>query len=129
MNENDILNPQNGTDFVLSDTELGEDTAAPVQVISVDELLERLAGDDQETQQAGDGETVEPVEAVPADWLGREEIMQLLATATDLQDHPMMTTRFSDYTVTEGLLLMALLLSIFHVFARWVKGGFSWLLS
>lgn len=123
MNEDAASYPQNGTDFALSDQELGEDVASPVQVISVDELLERLSLDDEAVESAED-----PA-ASPGDWLGREEILQLVASATDIQDHPMMTTRFSDYTVTEGLLLMALLLSAFHIFARWIKGGFSWLFT
>lgn len=41
--------------------------------------------------------------------------------------HPMLTTSFEDYTVTEGLLLL-LLLSLFAcVCFRLLKGGFSWL--
>ena len=42
-------------------------------------------------------------------------------------DHPLMTTSFQDYTVTEGLLLLLLLSVFIAACARILKGGFSWL--
>ena len=38
-----------------------------------------------------------------------------------------LTTPFEEYTVTEGLLLMLLLLALVAVCVKLVKGGFSWL--
>lgn len=53
------------------------------------------------------------------------EVIQVIEV-TDLV-RPFMTTNFNDYTVTEGLLLLLVIL----VFLKWcvkiVKGGFSWL--
>lgn len=43
-------------------------------------------------------------------------------------EHPFLTTDFSDYSVTEGLLLMILLaLFVFAVF-RILRRGFRWLI-
>lgn len=40
---------------------------------------------------------------------------------------PFLTTSFEDYTVTEGLLLMILLLAFLMFCIKVLKGGFSWL--
>lgn len=40
---------------------------------------------------------------------------------------PLLTTSFSDYTVTEGLLLLLLLCLVAQSCIRILKGGFSWL--
>ncbi len=40
---------------------------------------------------------------------------------------PLFTTPFSDYTVTEGLLLLLLLCLVAQSCIRMLKGGFSWL--
>ena len=45
----------------------------------------------------------------------------------EVMDHPLMTTSFRDYTVTEGLLLLLLLSAFIAACARILKGGFSWL--
>lgn len=45
----------------------------------------------------------------------------------EVMDHPLMTTSFQDYTVTEGLLLLLLLSAFIAACARILKGGFSWL--
>ena len=42
-------------------------------------------------------------------------------------DHPLMTTSFQDYNVTEGLLLLLLLSAFVAACAKMLKGGFSWL--
>lgn len=41
--------------------------------------------------------------------------------------HPALTTDFSEYTVTEALLLLLLLLGVIKMCIRMIKGGFSWL--
>ena len=46
---------------------------------------------------------------------------------SDSDLHPMMTTSFEDYTVTEGLLLLILLGLFIRFCFRMLKGGFSWL--
>ena len=73
MNENDILAPQDGTYVVLPDQELGETDPTPVQVISVNELRQLLAGDAEEQEQV-DAATGTDLQ----DWLGRDEIVGLL---------------------------------------------------
>lgn len=42
-------------------------------------------------------------------------------------DHPLMTTSFQEYTVTEGLLLLLLLSAFVAACARMLREGFSWL--
>ena len=110
------------------DPEPTPDPAAPVEVVTVEDLLDRLTGDSQ-----GDGETEEPPqeeedtplpgdsgeappvgEALegPIEVVGMETVLKRLETLQGVADHPMMETPFEDYTVTEGLLLR-LLLSVF----------------
>lgn len=111
-------------------------SSAPVQVVSVDELVERLTS-------SGEEETAEEAEPSAADQffasaledttgadtvqLLREIRAELVAIKDELTPHDLMTTNFSDYTVTEGLLLLALVYGVVSVCIRMIKGGFSWL--
>lgn len=54
------------------------------------------------------------------------EVIQVIEV-TDL-DRPFMTTSFDDYTVSEGLLLLLVLLVFLKWCAKLLKEGFSWLL-
>lgn len=111
----------------------------PVQVVSVDELIERLTS-------AGEDETEEPVKEEPVEEepeepsladqyfasaledASSEEVVQLLTEIkAELAPHDLMNTNFADYTVTEGLLLLALVYGVISVCVRMLKGGFSWL--
>ena len=49
-----------------------------------------------------------------------------LAEVVDL-DRPFLTTDFNDYTVTEGLLLLILVLAVVMICVKMLKGGFYWL--
>ena len=63
--------------------------------------------------EAGEGIELDPVEIV-------SEIQEE-------QLRPFLTTEFSDYSVTEGLLLALLLFSFLSVCVRVLKEGFFWL--
>lgn len=54
------------------------------------------------------------------------EIPETLEVIEDTS-RPFLTTSFEDYTVTEGLLLMILLLAFLMFCIKVLKGGFSWL--
>ena len=118
----------------------------PVQVISVDELIERLTTTGEEDQQAEEQqqpeETVEevPEETGPTlsdqfftsaleDQSGAQTVQLLTEIRNTLQtERPFLTTDFEDYTVTEGLLLSLLLCVIVGKCLKMLKEGFSWLL-
>lgn len=122
-----------------------------MEVISVDELIDRLTTGDGETD-ASPEESQEPVEPSPSDpgdtvaveigpdtlatLDGLSDISQMLIQISDqleeLQLHqarPVLTTSFEDYTVMEGLLLLLLLAAFAVVCAKILRGGFSWLKS
>lgn len=129
-----------------------EEPAAPVEVISVDELLERLT-------QEGDAELELPPEEagmadIPVDPdpvmlildqvigklidigidLGKierhtKEIQNEVTVVAQAVDHPALTTSFADYTVTEALLLLLLLAAFLSACARMLRGGLLWLRS
>lgn len=122
-------------DTVLDPISDPASAADPVQVVSVDDLIERLTS-------AGEDETDEPVEEEPeepslADQYfasaledaSSEEVVQLLTEIRDTlqEDRPLLTTNFNDYTVTEGLLLSLLLCVVGGWCVKMLKGGFSWL--
>ena len=46
----------------------------------------------------------------------------------DMIDRPFMTTPLNEYTVTEGLLLMILLVLVIKIIIGLLKEGFFWLL-
>lgn len=54
------------------------------------------------------------------------EVVELVGE--EVSDRPFFTTDFSDYTVTEGLLLCLVLLTVLQMLIRIVKEGFWWLL-
>lgn len=118
------------------------ETATPLEVISVDELLDRLASasETEETTEAvtedTDPEETEPTLAdqffaASLDDTSSTDTVQLLTEIRDAlpDDHPLLTTEFEDYTVAEGLLLSLFLCVVGSWCVRMVKGGFSWLLS
>ena len=119
-----------------------EPKQAPVEVISVGELLDRLAGEDTQEPEESAGEPAEeePAEVIdpgpsfqelwdtPIQVIGMDEALRHLRTiVAQTEPHPAMTTDFADYTVSEALLLL-LLLSIFMAACiKMLKGGFAWL--
>ena len=119
-----------------------EPEQAPVEVISVGELLDRLAGEDSQEPEESAGEPAEeePAEVIdpgpsfqelwdtPIQVIGMDEALRHLRTiVAQTEPHPAMTTDFADYTVSEALLLL-LLLSIFMAACiKMLKGGFAWL--
>lgn len=124
-------------DTVPVDTSPEVTTPQPVEVISVDELLDRLAsgeendGTDSEkvTEEVTESEMVESSEEVLED-AGPSNADQALVLLESVQqdiDHPFLTTDFADYTVTEGLLLMGLLFAVISLCIKMLKEGFSWL--
>ena len=134
-----------------SESETGE--SAPVEVISVDELLERLTSssepeegeEDSEPDEAADGEPIpeeaEPEEALPSVLEvtgegGRPLVVQDMEGAAQSLEalqktalHPALTTPFEDYTVTEALLLLILLAVFLSACAKLLRGAFTWLRS
>lgn len=119
-----------------------EAPAAPVEVITVEDLLDRITGEtggDGETEEPpqeaeGDAGTEAPVESGealpvegtlegPIEVVGMDTVLKRLETIQGVVDHPMMETPFEDYTVTEGLLLLIfviLLLDFFlDILRRW----------
>ena len=70
----------------------------------------------------------EPVEAGPMEIVGMDEVLEHLETIEAVMVHPALETPFAEYTVTEGLLLLLLVLVIVSWCVRMIKGGFAWLL-
>lgn len=54
------------------------------------------------------------------------EETEILAEVVEVE-RPFLTTSFEEYSVTEGLLLMILLLAVVMICVKMVKGGFFWL--
>lgn len=111
----------------------------PVEVVSVDELVDRLteaaaAGTEDaamEEEPAADGSEEllsEPVDTGPMEIAGMEQLLQHLETMETTMVHSALDTPFEQYTVTEGLLLLLLVLLVVSWCVKMIKGGFSWLL-
>lgn len=117
---------------------------APVEVISVEELLERLQESSTGEEEDGEAASAEETETEPAepalsdqffafmleDTTNQEilTVCQLIRKDFDDSIHPAMTTQFSDYTVTEALLLLALVGGVISACWKMLKGAFSWLI-
>lgn len=111
----------------------------PVEVVSVDELLDRLTdaaavGTEDaamEEEPAADGSEellTEPIDTGPMEIAGMEQLLQHLETMETTVVHSALDTPFEQYTVTEGLLLILLVLLVVSWCVKMIKGGFSWLL-
>lgn len=133
MNEEELA----GMDLMDTEPEPSQDPVVPLEVISVDELLDRLTSSMEEEAPT---ETTEPEPVVleepsPAEVLGMEDLLgcvrsldSRLESVQVLMDHPALETSFEDYTVTEGLFLILVILVVVSWCVKMVKGGFSWLL-
>lgn len=134
----------------------GESAGAPVQVVSIDDLLDRLTQAELEETPSPDeeepaseeeaGVSVDgivsadnpldlPLELAPVQVIGMDKLLTQTAAMQQLQtliqqtlDHPVLTTSFADYTVTEGLLLLLLLFLFVKACADMLRRAFSWLL-
>lgn len=110
-----------------------EQTGEPMEVVSVDELLERLTADleteePQETEPAPAEVSQEPVEPAVVQVEGMNQVLGHMEVIEAELVHPALETPFEDYTVSEGLLLLLLVLLLLSWCVRMIKGGFSWLL-
>ena len=107
-----------------------EDPAQPMEVVSVDELLERVAANDAAAAAESIEETPEEtMEETPEEEVTEEpetytEVVEVVADDT----HYFLTTNFADYTVTEGLLLCIFLVMFLKIIGGAIKEGFYWLL-
>ena len=119
-----------------------EAPAAPVEVITVEDLLDRITGDagqdgeaEEPPQETWGDAPAEPGEDLPSavvsegpiEVAGMDTALKRLETIQGAVDHPMMETPFEDYTVTEGLLLLLLLSVFLAACVKMLKGGFAWL--
>ena len=109
-----------------------EPEVPPVEVVSVDELIDRLvqsAG--TEAEEAPPAEETVPEEVLPdpdpLEIIGMDKLLTYAETIQQTLDRPALTTSFRDYTVTEGLLLLILLAAFAAACVRILKGGFQWL--
>lgn len=128
-----------GTEVLDSVSDSSGDPPA-VEVISVDELLERLTSTGEEGEEAVPAEETEAEPAEPAlsdqyfasmleDTTNQEILTVCRLIRKDIEDsvHPAMTTQFSDYTVSEALLLLVLVGGVMSACWKMLKGAFSWL--
>jgi len=113
-----------------------------VEVVSIDELLERLTSDDgepvtdSEELQEPDAPVVEPDSGM-LDVLNalsglKGELVQISGQVAELQQtmkRPALITSFQDYTITETLLLLLFLAAFLAACVRMLKGGLKWLKS
>jgi hypothetical protein len=105
----------------------------------VDELIDRLVqgSQDEETSEEPPPEETEPlpeegdlfteVDTGPMEIKGMDKLLTYAETVQQTLDHPVLTTSFQDYTVTEGLLLLIMLAAFAAACIKILKGGFQWL--
>lgn len=113
MIDNALLVPASGSDLAPVVPASGSDLYYPDEVSTLDEV-ELYPVDPVPVTE------VHPLRAMPA--------VTVTPSDADVESvHDFFTTDFSEYTVTEGLLLCVVLLLLFHKLISIIKGGFSWL--
>ena len=104
-----------------------EDPAPAMEVVSVDELLERVAAADAAQTEGEDPAEGDPEEVTEEEVTEEPEVYTEVLEVVQDDTHYFLTTDFADYTVTEGLLLVILI----AMFLKWIGGaikeGFYWL--
>lgn len=114
----------------------------PVSVVPVEELVDLLTQAVQEKETAftadeplpeeGGEVVVDPVPGLIGDvvdvLLDIRGGMKSVESVEQTVNHPLLTTPFQDYTVTEGLLLLLLLCFFIKACMDMVRRAFSWLL-
>jgi len=105
-------------DRLIQSSETGEETSEELPPEETDELPE-------ETDQTGD--LFAEVDTGPLEIKGMDKLLKHAEVIQQTLDHPLMTTSFQDYTVTEGLLLLILLAAFAAACVKILKGGFQWL--
>lgn len=109
-------------------------TETPVEVVSVDELVNRLISDTQESSEEETQELepvegpAEPVTSSAMEIVGMDQLLENVEMIQLTVDHSALETPFEEYTVMEGLLLLLFVLVIISWCVKMIKGGFSWLL-
>ena len=120
-----------------------------LEVVSVDALLSYMAetttsavpSADEGAANQSEGEVVETVEtsgdgetetdgeeqSEPVLSFENQVTMALAQLRDNTMVHPMMTTPFEEYSVTEGLLLLCFLLAFVKMCAGMLRGALSWL--
>lgn len=117
-----------------TDPEPGAAPSSGGEVVSVAELLDRLA---QAEQNIGDAPETPAEDTGTADDVsvysetggsiaieGMGQLLQRLETLEQMADHPMMETPFEAYTVTEGLLLLIFILLFLDFFLNLLRRWF-----
>lgn len=123
---------------------LPSETFTPVDVVPVDELIDRLlqsvqdgdnTGDTAQADDTGYEDPVEVYDPVPDLLADAVVILRDIRNGMDnvesieqVVNHPVLTTPFQDYTVTEGLLLLLLLFFFLKFCMDMIRRSFSWLL-
>lgn len=123
--------------------------APPIDVVSVDELIDRLVQSTQEGEESADSSEALTAEAdvipdggdVGVDdvvpgligdvvdiLLGIRKGMENVESIEHVVNHPALTTPFQEYTVTEALLLLLLLFFFLKACMDMIRRAFSWLL-
>ena len=131
-----------------------EEQPTPIEVITVDELLDRLTPEENTELELPTDGVEAGIEDIPVDpdpvtlildqVLGKlidvgidlgkieahtKEIETEVTVVADVVNHPALTTSFAEYTVTEALLLLLLLSAFIAACARMLRGGLLWLRS
>ena len=115
-----------------ADGELLSPGTTPAMEPGVDELMGEIVGEPVTGDPAIDTglllldllDALAGEDGMTSDVDGIQEAVEGIQQALD---HPLMTTSFQDYNVTEGLLLLLLLSAFIAACAKMLKGGFSWL--
>lgn len=121
------------TDSPVSETEIPEAPSEETSSSAGSELPEVSAPGDSPVIVIS-GDAFSAGEDVGADYFSDEEEAPEkyrdsgpVVVVQEPPPRPLLTTPFSDYNVTEGLLLLLLLCLVAQFCVRMLKGGFSWL--
>ena len=118
--------------------DVNQDTS---QIIDVDEIVDRISEGLTKTYTEEERQAQQEMAAAFASGISGEMLLQsaqeeewrsalmdeILEIKDDLTVHPLLTTEFSDYTVSEGILLLILLGCILRLCLQMLRGGFAWL--
>lgn len=124
MTENENLDVQE----VSEETSGTESTEVIEETSTSKETPEESTGTEEE-EETGTGSSTSSSETVVVQQTMDTTMLELYTgQIQETVDHPFLSTPLDDYTVTEGLLLLILLVLVLKWIGQAIKEGFYWLL-
>lgn len=122
MNEDEILSPEEEIEVISQDPEETEESNETEESGEESEVTESDPEEDPEEGEAEETESTGNVEEILSEISGRLENLEEVICATPDPETTFLDQSVSDLTITDGLLMMILMVLLFALLKDWIGG-------